>query len=114
MMDGVLQISQEQYINKILQKYKLQDCKPVSTPMDPNIKLEKDDGYSKPVDAVQYKSTVGSLIYAAIATRPDITQAVAVLAKFNSSPTEAHLTAVKRVFPLFEGNYPVVPSVPSK
>ena len=66
--------------------------------MDPNVKLEKDDGYSMPVNAVQYKSMVGSLIYAAIATRPDIAQAVAVLAKFNSSPTEAHLTAVKRVF----------------
>ena len=46
---------------------------------------------------------VGSLIYAAIATRPDIAQAVAALAKFNSSPTEAHLTAVKRVFRYLKG-----------
>ena len=101
--DGVLQISQEQYIGKILRKYKLQDCKTVSTPMDLNVKLVKDDGYSKPVDAVQYQSMVGSLIYAAIATRPDIAYAVAALAKFNSSPTEAHLTAVKRVFRYLKG-----------
>ncbi|CAB4017401.1 Hypothetical predicted protein, partial [Paramuricea clavata] len=46
---------------------------------------------------------VGSLIYAAIATRPDIAYAVAALAKFNSSPTEAHLTAVKRVFRYLKG-----------
>jgi histone deacetylase 1/2 len=101
--DGVLQISQEQYIGKIMRKYKLQDCKTVSTPMDLNVKLVKDDGYSKPVDVVQYQSMVGSLIYAAIATRPDIAYAVAALAKFNSSPTEAHLTAVKRVFRYLKG-----------
>ena len=103
MTDGVLQISQEQYIHKILHKYKLQDCKPVSTPMDVNVKLVKDDGYSKPVDPVVYQSMVGSLIYAAIATRPDIAQAVGTLAKFNSSPNEAHLTAVKRVFRYLKG-----------
>ena len=102
-MDGVLQMSQEQYIKKILNKYKLQDCKPVSTPMDVNVKLMKDDGYSKPVDPVAYQSKVGSLIYAAIATRPDIAQAVGTLAKFNSSPNEAHLTAVKRVFRYLKG-----------
>jgi hypothetical protein len=71
--------------------------------MDLNVKLVKDDGYSKPVDIVQYHSMVGSLIYAAIATRPDIAYAVAALAKFNSSPTEAHLTTVKRVFRYFKG-----------
>ena len=36
-MDGVLQVSQEQYIKKILNK-KLQDCKPVSTPIGMNVK----------------------------------------------------------------------------
>ena len=44
---------------------------------------------------------VGSLLYAAIATRPDIAhdhdQAVGVVSKFCSQPTEAHLTAVKRI-----------------
>ena len=71
--------------------------------MDVNVKLVKDDGYSKPVDPVVYQSMVGSLIYAAIATRPDIAQAVGTLAKFNSSPNEAHLTAVKRVFRYLKG-----------
>ena len=102
-MDGVLQMNQEQYIKKILNKYKLQDRKPVSTPMDVNVKLMKDDGYSKPIDPVPYQSMVGSLTYAAIATRPDIAQAVGTLAKFNSFPNEAHLTAVKRVFRYLKG-----------
>jgi len=41
---------------------------------------------------------VGSLLYAAMATRPDIAQAVGVVSKFNANPTEAHLIAVKRIF----------------
>ena len=93
-LDGVLQLSQEQYILKILRKYKLQDCRPVSAPMDVNVKLVKDDGYSKAVDPVAYQSMVRSLIYTPIGTRPDIALAVGALAKFNSSPNEAHLTAV--------------------
>ena len=63
----------------------------------------KDDGYTKPVDAVQYQSMVGSLIYAAITTQPDIAQAVATLAIFNSSRTEAHLTAMRCVFRYLKG-----------
>ncbi|XP_028410614.1 uncharacterized protein LOC114533305 [Dendronephthya gigantea] len=71
--------------------------------MDVNVKLVKDDGISKSVDPVIYQSMVGSLIYAAIATRPDIAHAVGTLAKFNSSPNEAHLTAVKQVFRYLKG-----------
>ena len=37
----------------------------VSTPMDLNVKLVKDDGYSKKVDTIQYQSMLGSLLHAA-------------------------------------------------
>lgn len=50
-----------------------------------------------------YQSMIGSLIYTAIATRPDIAQAVGTLAKFNAAPNETHLTAVKRVFRYLKG-----------
>eukprot|EP00795_Rhopilema_esculentum_P005567 gene5567-biopygen555 len=89
-------LSQKQYIEKLLKRYGLQDANPVCTPLDPNVKLVADDGNSKPVDNIQYQSMIGSLLYAAIATRPDIAQAVGALSQFNSAPTEAHLTAVKR------------------
>ena len=46
---------------------------------------------------------VGSLLYAATATRPDIAHAVGVVSKFNSKPTEAHLTAVKRILRYLKG-----------
>ena len=65
------------------------------TPADINVKLLKNDGVSKSVDRVSYQLMVGSLLYASIAIRPDIAQAVGAVLKFNSCPTEAHLTAVK-------------------
>ena len=98
-----LWLHQKQYILNLLEKYGMTNVKPVATPLDINVKLEKDDGVSKPVDAVKYQSMVGSLLYAAIATRPDIAHAVGVVSKFNSKPTEAHLTAVKRIFCYLRG-----------
>ena len=100
--EGVI-LSQKQYIEKLLERYGLQDANPVSTPMDLNVKLVADDGYSKPVDRIRYQSMIGSLLYAAIATRPDISHAVGALSKFSSAPTEVHLTAVKRVLRYLKG-----------
>ena len=101
---GVVRITQKQYITKLLKKFGLLDAKPASTPMALNVKLDgDDDGCSKPVESGLYQSMTGSLLYAAMATRPDIAQAVGVLAKFNSKPTELHLTAVKRVFRYLKG-----------
>ncbi len=98
-----IKLSQKLYIQKLLERYGLQEANPVSTPMDPNVKHVAEDGYSKPVDKVRYQSMIGSLLYAAIATRPDISQAVGALSKFNSAPTEAHLTAVKRILRYLKG-----------
>ena len=88
---------------KLLERYKLTEANTVTTPMDPNVKLVKDDSYSKKVDAAQYQSMVGSLLHAARATRPDIAYVVAIVSKFNAAPTQAHLTAVKRIFRYLKG-----------
>ena len=98
-----LWMHQRQYIQSLLERYGLSQAKTSTTPADINVKLVKDDGMSKPVDPVFYQSMVGSLLYAAIATRPDISQAVGAVSKFNSCPTEAHLTAVKRIFCYLKG-----------
>lgn len=87
-------LHQKQYLLKMLKKFKLENAKPVSTPADPNVKLCKDAGDSRSVNSTTYQSMVGSLLHAAIASRPDISHAVAVVSKYNSNPSEAHLTAV--------------------
>ena len=93
-----ISLCQKQYLIKLLERYKLTEANTVTTPMDPNVKLVKDDSYSKKVDAAQYQSMVGSLLHAARATRPDIACAVRIVSKFNAASTQAHLTAVKRIF----------------
>ena len=96
--DGRILLHQKQYILNMVKRYGLAEAHPVSTPADINVNLVKDDGISKDVDPVKYQSMVGSLLYAAMATRPDIAHAVGAVSKFNSRPSAAHLTAVKRIY----------------
>ena len=71
--DGVF-ISQSKNIKEMLNKFGMEYCKPVSTPMIIGYKLSKDDE-SKEVDQRLYRSMIGSLLYV-IASRPDGMQAV--------------------------------------
>ena len=80
---GCLRMHQRQCMHKPLKKYRLSEAKPSTTPSDVNVKLIKDDRVSKPDDQINYKSMVGSLLYAATATRPDISHAVGAVSKFN-------------------------------
>ena len=84
-------LHQKHYILTMLDKYGLKEAKPVLTSADVNVTLRKNDGSSKAVDPTHYHSLIGSLLYRAIATRPDIVQ---VVSKFCSA---AHLTAAKRI-----------------
>ncbi len=96
-------LDQEVYIGDMLKEYGQENANPVATPADCNVHLETDDGFSQPVDRKAYQSLVGSLLYAAIATRPDIAHAVSTVCKFSSAPTEAHLTAARRILRYLKG-----------
>ena len=96
-------LHQGQYIEKMLKKYGQTEAKTVSTPADFNVKLQKEDSVSRPVEAISYQSIVGSPLYAAITTRPDIAQAVGVVSKFCGNPTQSHLTAAKRILRYLKG-----------
>ncbi len=73
------------------------DAKAVKTPLDPSVVLLANDGYSETTDRGLYQQLVGSLLYAAICTRPDIAHAVAMCCRFTANPNVAHLTAAKRI-----------------
>jgi hypothetical protein len=55
-------ISQTKYIREMLKKFGMEDCKPMSTPMQTSCKLRKDDE-SKDADQRLYRSMIGSLLY---------------------------------------------------
>ena len=92
---------QQAYITTIHKRFHMQDAHAVATPMDPNVKLDlADDRGEKQLDkesVMHYQAIVGSLMYAALATRPDISYAVAALCRYNSRPFTSHMTAAKRV-----------------
>ena len=100
---GTVALQQRQYVLNLLRRYRMADTSPVSTHADVNVKLMKDDGVSKPADQELYQSLVGSLLYAAVATRPDIAQAVSVVAKYTATPSEAHMTAARRILKYLKG-----------
>lgn len=76
-------------------------CKPVDTPMDPNIKIgmEKD---SPLVDKGRYQRLVGKLIYLAH-TWPAIGFVISVISQFMNTPTEEHMNAISRVLIYLKG-----------
>ena len=88
-------ICQQKYAMDMLKKFKMQDCKPMSTPMTTSEKLSKDDDFEK-IDEGLYRSLIGSLLYLT-ASRPDILFVVSVLSRFMHSPSEKHFLAGKRV-----------------
>ena len=63
------------------------------TPMSSTIKLNKDEN-SKPVDEKRFRGMIGSLLYLTT-SRPNIMFATCLYARFQSSPRESHLNAIK-------------------
>ena len=73
----------------------------MSTPMDPNVRLQEDEG--KDLEYVtMYRLLVGSLIYLTL-TRPDISYPVGVVSRYMSNPNKSHLDAVKRILRYVKG-----------
>ena len=97
-----IEINQESYIERTLEKFGMKDCNPAKTPRDTNQDLNNCED-SKNADIDLYQSMIGSLTYLAIATRPDIAYSVSELAQFNHQPKELHLTAIKRIFRYLKG-----------
>ena len=94
-------ISQAKYIKELLKKFEMEKCKPISTPMGSDTSLSKDPEEGA-VDLKQYRGMIGSLLYLT-ASRPDIHYSVCYCARFQSSPKESHLKAVKRILRYLAG-----------
>ena len=92
----ILTIDQALYLEDVLRRFGMQDCKSVSTPLEPGKRYQKIDDDVKPVDLKEYQSIIGSLIYASIGTRPDLSVSVGVLSQFMSRPGPEHLVGAKR------------------
>ncbi|KAF7371239.1 Transcription factor [Mycena sanguinolenta] len=106
--ERTLSLSQKAYITSIVRRYNLDDLKPYSIPMDPNLHLSSSQSPHTAEElavmrSVPYKEAVGSVMYASLATRPDITFVVTKLSKFSVNPGSAHWDAAKRVICYLNG-----------
>ncbi|GJS86451.1 retrovirus-related pol polyprotein from transposon TNT 1-94 [Tanacetum coccineum] len=98
--DGIF-ISQDKYVAEILKKFRFKDVKSASTPFEKGKPLLKDvDG--EDVDVHLYRSMIGSLMYLT-SSRPDIMFAVCACARYQVTPKESHLHAMKRIFRYLKG-----------
>ena len=98
-----LTICQKEYLKNVLARFGMQDCKQVSTPMETNKCFAKMSEGEEAADMRLYQSAIGSLNYAAVATRPDLSTAVGKLSQHMTNPSSDHWAGVKRVLRYVKG-----------
>lgn len=99
-----LTISQKRMTKDLIHKYGLDNCKTKSVPLSPSSRLTARTQEERlNTKAMPYSELVGSLQYLSVCTRPDIAQAVGVLARSMANPTMEHWNAAKGVLRYLAG-----------
>lgn len=96
----IIRVHQSMYTKSILKRFKMDSANAISVPADVHTILKRNidnNGQLGPVVDVPYRQVIGSLMYLAIGTRPDITFAVNNLSQFLERPSNEHWNAAKRV-----------------
>ncbi|VDC00050.1 unnamed protein product [Peniophora sp. CBMAI 1063] len=106
--DRTIALSQVALIDRILVEFNCKDVNPTITPLAPGTKLSKRDSprteeEKQEAAKLPYQQLVGSLMYLAIATRPDIMHAVSTLSRFNSCFGVAHWRAAIHIVAYLKG-----------
>src|ERR1044072_4074451 len=95
--------SQSKYARNIVKKFGIENASHKRTPAPTHLKLSKDTSGIN-VDQSLYRSMIGSLLYLT-ASRPDITFAVGVCARYQAEPKVSHINQVKRILKYVSGTY---------
>lgn len=95
-------LCQSRFIDDMLKRFGLTDGKSALTPLADAKSLLTADTDEEAID-VPYQELIGSLLYCALGTRPDILFATILLSRFNSRPRKCHWTAAKRVLLYLSG-----------
>ena len=94
-------LSQETYVNNVLERFRMADCHSVSTPLELGTKWTSDAAVTE--SNFPYQELVGCLMYLAVSTRPDIAYVTNRLARYVSSPSSNHVAVAKRVLKYLHG-----------
>lgn len=102
-----IELDQGIYVSEVLKRFGMENCKPACAPSDTNTKLSidmpSDNANAEELAKIPYQEAVGSLLYLAQGTRPDIAFAVNDVSRFNSNYSLAHWKAVKRILRYLSG-----------
>lgn len=106
--NGKLWLSQHKYVENVLTRFGMKHVKPVGIPLASHFKLSSslcpsNEEEKQDMSHVPYASAVGSLMYAMVCTRPDISHAVGVASRFMANPGREHWAAVKWVLRYLRG-----------
>ena len=96
--EGKVTIDQERYIEIMLERFQMDQCKPSRTPADLNLKLQTAQ------NGDEYRSLVGSLLCLAEQMRPDIMFTVTILSRHMNAPTNQHWLCRKRLLRYLQGS----------
>jgi hypothetical protein len=92
--NGSISLDQKQFVEYILKKFNMSDCKGVDTPIETNLRLEKSEDVCK---QYPYQQLIGRLMYLSVLTRPDISYSVSYLSQFNNCFMSVHWKQAKRI-----------------
>jgi hypothetical protein len=99
----IIKIGQQQYVLDMC--FNMMDCKLVGSPMavDAWSNCVETSTLKLPPGIVPYQSLIGTLLYASVSTRPDITMAVSHLSRYMSNPSQSQWEQAKRVLRYLKG-----------
>jgi hypothetical protein len=92
---------QSHYVEKVLSSFGFMDSKPSLTPYDPSLILQKNRRIGR--DHLRYSQIIGSLMYLASITHPDISFAISKLSRFTSNLGDDHWPGIDRVIHFLKG-----------
>jgi hypothetical protein len=96
-----IQLSQEDYIDELVDSFGLHDAHPTKSPLDPGTII--DDAPDLTINTKEYQRGTDSLQYLATKPRPDISRAACFLAEFNTAPTAKCWAALMHVLKYLKG-----------
>lgn len=99
---GEIFVCQEGYAKDLLRRFGMEECNPVATPIDINQKLSEPTEPLNEAD-FSFRRMIGSLMYLAVCTRPDISYAVNSLSQFCGKFGKEHWLGAKRILRYLKG-----------
>ena len=98
----MLGLSQSRYIDLVLKRFNIEGSKRGYLPIDHGIQLFKKLSPKTPeernkMSSIPYTSTVGSIMYAMLYTRPDVAYVLGIVNRFQADLGEDHWKAVKNI-----------------